>query len=90
MRSGRKTWQEAKSFCEKRNSILATLQSKGEIVESGLSRLQRPFWIGGSDIEVEDVWTWLDGTPWPLRLKPFVSKFYSFVFVFVFVGLSIE
>ena len=74
----RKSWQEARAFCKDINNTLATVQSVGEMMESGISSQdQSTFWIGASDIEAEDVWTWLDGSPWPLRLKPFLSNFYS-------------
>ena len=69
-----KSWQQAKNFCKDRNSTLATVQSIGELVEFGITEFQCISWIGASDIEQEDVcvWAWLDGTPWSLRLKPFV------------------
>ena len=61
----KKTWHEAKQFCEERKSILATVQSRGDLDEARGGVQLGGTWIGGSDIQFEDVWTWLDGTPWP-------------------------
>ena len=61
----KRSWQEAESYCSARNGHLATVGSYVEIQEIDAGQIGPRTWIGGTDMDTEDVWTWVDGTPWP-------------------------
>ncbi|XP_075874318.1 uncharacterized protein LOC142883380 isoform X1 [Nelusetta ayraudi] len=67
----RKTWQEARRFCQKYKSDLAVIDNnqKHLAITELINRFQNPsrliahsgFWIGLHDTEVEGIWRWLNG-----------------------------
>jgi Ca2+-binding RTX toxin-like protein len=71
-----KTWSEAKSYAESINGYLAIVSSQGEndaIITQALNYIStsnsagdggnsRYVWLGGSDIETEGTFKWVDGT----------------------------
>ena len=59
------TWAEANIRCQWQNGYLASILSEEEnqfIVDHFVGDYY--FWIGGSDLKVENSWTWTDGSPW--------------------------
>ena len=60
-----KEWQEAKTFCAESKGHLATIKNIMETKEiNPAGKMTKKTWIGGSDIALEGVWTWADGTDW--------------------------
>ena len=57
---------EAESFCVNLGGHLASVGSEttDREVSEITDGLQEHVWLGGTDEAVEDVWVWLDGTPW--------------------------
>ena len=60
------SWHDAEKFCLERNGHLASVESWLETNQLGSGHFLSNAWIGGSDIVRESVWTWSDGTPWPI------------------------
>ena len=60
------SWHEAEKFCRDKNGHLASVKSWLERNQVGSGYFSGHTWIGGSDIVTEGVWTWTDGTPWPI------------------------
>ena len=64
--STRKSWQHAEEFCRSMDAYLAKIESRDEgvLVRSLLIDLNSTgwYWIGLSDIEVENNWKWSDGS----------------------------
>ena len=63
----RKDWHEAENDCVGKNGHLASVSSRMELIEIDAALIKSETWIGGTDMEVEDLWTWSDGRPWPER-----------------------
>ena len=63
----KKNWTAAEDFCREEGGHLATVKTNatrafvlGGMIIRNIDRA----WIGGSDIEEEDVWKWTDCTKW--------------------------
>ena len=63
----KKNWTAAEDFCREEGGHLATVNTNatrafvlGGMIKRNIDRA----WIGGSDIEEEDVWKWTDCTKW--------------------------
>ena len=57
-------WIEARKMCAKRNSVLASMQTRDKrtarrgVVRRQMRRRRDEFWLAGNDIEEEGVWQW--------------------------------
>ena len=57
-------WIEARKMCAKRNSVLASMQTRDKrtamrgVVLRQMRRRRDEFWLAGNDIEEEGVWQW--------------------------------
>jgi len=62
----KKTWQEAKYFCEKQGGYLATITSEAEnrFVYDQVGRDSLNLWLGGTDRYSEKTWEWITGETW--------------------------
>ena len=67
-------WHDAEDFCRNKSGHLASVTSKAanDYVEEGKKqRGMNRLWIGGSDLEAEGTWRWVDCSPWDFTLwKP--------------------
>nr|XP_014345001.1 PREDICTED: CD209 antigen-like protein E isoform X3 [Latimeria chalumnae]XP_014345007.1 PREDICTED: CD209 antigen-like protein E isoform X3 [Latimeria chalumnae] len=64
------TWHHAEANCVSQDSHLVTLTSEEELLFL-LQNIDTDYWIGLSDVEVEGVMKWVDGTPYDPTL-PFM------------------
>ncbi|CAI5679824.1 unnamed protein product [Oreochromis niloticus] len=55
-----KTWEESRKDCQRRNSDLVIINSDEE--QKFIMSLGKRVWLGLTDQDEENVWTWVDGT----------------------------
>ena len=63
---GAYTWNQAKTDAVNRGGRLAVFPT-GDVYDRIVAKIRNAFndyfWLGGSDVEQEGVWRWIDGTP---------------------------
>ena len=64
----KKSWADAEEFCQKKGGHLASVTSEAineYIFEEKRKRgLSSHLWLGGTDMQMEGVWRWSDGSTW--------------------------
>ena len=72
------TWEDAKNVCKRMNKDATLAMPKSQKENNFLKKLNNltegsavhpDLWLGGSDLEVEGVWKWVDGTQIPMSLQ---------------------
>jgi len=72
------TWEEAKNICKRMNKDATLAMPKSQKENNFLKKLNNltegsavhpDLWLGGSDLEAEGVWKWVDGTEIPMSLQ---------------------
>jgi len=71
------SWRDARARCSEFNADLAIFRDANMfaaaiefIKKENFGSVKSNIWIGGSDIDTEGIWLWIDGTPMP-RGTPF-------------------
>ena len=71
------TWYEAESNCVRNGGHLVSITSQTDFDQVN-EILAEPdggwYWMGGSDEDVEDTWTWSDGRPWKEEVEKWDEK----------------
>ena len=61
------SWDDAEAFCRRKGGHLASVTSEdinAFVLQEKMLRNLEHLWIGGSDKENEDSWSWSDGSLW--------------------------
>ena len=63
-----KPWQEARDECIKLGADLATFKTLKELnFLNSVFIEEADYWVGASDLEVQDEWKWVDGTDMDMK-----------------------
>ncbi|XP_066449639.1 hepatic lectin-like isoform X2 [Eleutherodactylus coqui] len=67
------SWNRARSTCIGKSADLVVITTENE--QKFISKISgnMPYWIGLNDIEEENKWTWVDGTPYESSYKAWMT-----------------